>query len=240
MTRLLSHSVKTDKGVKTHGIGTAVMYLAPAWLSGKNTCAMHTKECAAVCLHDSGMLGFRQAQAAQLARTEIFWTARADFLAMLEREIATHVKQCARLGLKPAVRLNGTSDIRWERIAPDLLETFSAIPFYDYTKLPNRRDLPPNYTLTYSLSETELSWSHHLRALEEMNTAVVLAGCGSSRYPKPFPKTWNGRRVIDGDLHDVRYLDRPSHGAYVALRPKGKATKVTVGGFVKDAWTSYI
>lgn len=238
--KLLSHSVKTDKGVKTHGIGTAVMYLAPAGLSGKNVCPMSTAECRAVCLHDSGMLGFKQSQAAQLARTEMFWTARDDFLVQLEREIWTHLRQCTRLGLAPAVRLNGTSDIRWERMAPGLFETFAAVPFYDYTKLPNRRDLPSNYTLTYSLSETDKSWAHHLRALESHNVAVVLAGCGSSRYPQPFPKTWSGRPVIDGDLHDVRYLDKPARGAYVALRPKGKATKAVVGGFIKDAWTSYL
>ncbi len=238
--KLLSHSVKTDKGVKTHGIGTAVMYLAPAGLSGRNVCPMSTSECRAVCLHDSGMLGFKKAQAAQLARTEMFWQDRATFVETLEREIHSHVKQCARLGLSPAVRLNGTSDIRWERIAPGLLEMFAEVPFYDYTKLPNRRALPSNYTLTYSLSETARSWTHHQTALEHSNVAVVLAGCGSSRYPKPFPLEWCGRPVIDGDLHDVRYLDRPAIGAYVALRPKGRASKAVVGGFVKDAFASYV
>ncbi len=237
--RLLSHSVKTDKGVKTHGIGTAVMYLAPGNLSGREVCPMRT-ECFDFCLHDSGMLGFAKSQAAQLARTAMFWDDRAAFVAQLEREIAAHVRQCHRLGLAPAVRLNGTSDIRWERMAPSLFDTFANVPFYDYTKLPNRRDLPSNYTLTFSLSETERSWDHHALALDSMNVAVVLAGCGSSRYPKPFPREWNGRRVIDGDLHDVRFLDAPLAGAYVALRPKGRATKAEVGGFVRDAYASFI
>jgi hypothetical protein len=201
---------------------------------------MSSEGCRAVCLHDSGMLGFKKSQAAQLARTELFWQDRATFVATLEREIHSHVKQCTRLGLSPAVRLNGTSDIRWERIAPSLFDTFAGVPFYDYTKLPNRRDLPSNYTLTFSLSETDRSWTHHELALGSMNVAVVLAGCGSSRYPKPFPATWNGRRVIDGDLHDVRYLDSPAVGAYVALRPKGRASKAEVGGFVKDAFASYV
>ncbi len=238
--RLLSHSVKTDKGVVKHGVGTAVMYLAPAGLSGRNVCPMSTVECRAVCLHDSGMLGFKKSQAAQLARTELFWQDRSGFLSQLEREVSTHVKQCARLGLAPAVRLNGTSDIRWERIAPNLFETFPQVAWYDYTKLPNRRDLPSNYTLTYSLSETARSWDHHLVAIESHNVAVVLAGCGSSRYPRPFPATWNGRKVIDGDLSDVRYLDSPARGAYVALRPKGKALRAEVGGFVKDAYAVFV
>ncbi len=240
MTRLLSHSVKTDKGIKTHRIGTAVMYLAPAWSSGRNVCPMASEQCAAVCLHDSGMLGFRKSQEAQLARTAMFWDDRASFVDQLTREIHSHVRQCERLGLAPAVRLNGTSDIRWERIAPSVFAEFAQVPFYDYTKLPNRKQLPANYSLTFSLSETDKSWAHHLTALDHVNVAVVLAGCGSSRYPKPFPKTWCGRRVIDGDLHDVRYLDRPASGAYVALRPKGKATRAVVGGFVKDAFASYL
>jgi hypothetical protein len=186
------------------------------------------------------MLGFRKSQEAQLARTAMFWEDRAAFVDRLAQEIRSHLRQCARLGLAPAVRLNGTSDIRWERVAPDLFAEFPSVPFYDYTKLPNRRDLPANYSLTFSLSETDQSWVHSQVALDSMNVAVVLAGCGSSRYPKPFPATWQGRRVIDGDLHDVRYLDRPAHGAYVALRPKGKATKAVVGGFVKDAYASYV
>jgi hypothetical protein len=38
------------------------------------------------------------------------------------------------------------------------------------------------------------------------------------------PGYWQGYRVIDGDLHDVRFLD--PRGVVVGLRAKGEAKKV--------------
>ncbi len=231
---LLSDSVKTLKGLKV-GVGTAVMYLAPAGMSGHQICALRTAGCEAACLHDSGMLRFRNAQAAQLKRTWYFFEHRAEFIGMLEREIAAHEAKCRRDGLRPAVRLNGTSDLKWEKLEPELFRTFRRVKFYDYTKVPNRRDLPANYSLTFSLAEGERSWAHHELALESMNVAVVLSGCGSSRWPKPFPKTWHGRKLIDGDTNDVRFADKPRSGAYVGLRPKGRAAR-DESGFVRSAF----
>ncbi len=40
--------------------------------------------------------------------------------------------------LSPAVRLNDTSDLSWERLHPDLFTEFPNIQFYDYTKLYKR------------------------------------------------------------------------------------------------------
>ncbi len=110
---------------------------------------------------------------------------------------------------------------------------FPRVPFYDYTKLTNRRELPANYHLTYSLAEGDVNWRGHLVAFRRgMNCAVVLRGCGISRYPKPFPPTWNGRPLVDGDTSDLRFLD--PRGVYIGLRAKGRAlTDLT--GFVRNA-----
>ncbi len=231
---LLSHSTKTEKGLK-QGVGTAVMYLSPADLSGKNVCPMSTAGCRAACLHDAGMLKFAKSQQAQQKRTAWFHADRLSFRVRLGQEINVHAKACERNGLVPAVRLNGTSDLRWERIYPDLFETYPDVRFYDYTKIPNRRDLPSNYTLTFSLAESSRSWSDHVTALDLYNVAVVLRGCGTSRHPLPFPETWNGRPLIDGDMSDVRFLDDPRSGAYVGLRPKGRALRDD-SGFVRDVF----
>jgi hypothetical protein len=84
--------------------------------------------------------------------------------------------------------------------------------------------------LTFSLAEGDRSWRAHEVALSNgMNVAVVLSGAGDSRYPRPFPKMWNGRRLIDGDRTDLRFLDRPKRGAYVGLRAKGDARKDRTG-----------
>jgi hypothetical protein len=57
------------------------------------------------------------------------------------------------------------------------------------------------------------------------NIAVVF------RSKESIPEFWNGRKVIDGDRDDLRFLD-PSN-VIVALYAKGKAKKDTTG-FVID------
>ena len=46
---------------------------------------------------------------------------------------------------------------------------------------------------------------------------------GSKKHPIPFPATFFGRRVINGDEHDLRHLD--ARNVIVALSPKGAKAK---------------
>jgi hypothetical protein len=116
------------------------------------------------------------------------------------------------------VRLNGTSDILWERESkPPVMDLFPKVRFYDYTKAPLelRKDRPPRYHLTFSrgayTSDTEIA-----RILATgVNVAVVFA--------PSVPKAWKGFRVIDGDKSDLRFLD--PKGVIVGLEAKGKARK---------------
>jgi hypothetical protein len=119
------------------------------------------------------------------------------------------------MGMKPAIRLNGTSDLPW--LAMELAAAFPEVEFYDYTKHPKPwlRTLP-NYHLTFSHS------GHNMQdcseALEHgINVAVVF----TTRRGEALPETWNGFPVIDGDLHDCRFLD--PKGVVVGLRAKGAA-----------------
>lgn len=128
------------------------------------------------------------------------------------------------------MRLNGTSDVAWEKKSGfrDLFERFADVQFYDYTKVASRvvRDgrqvpLPKNYHLTFSLSESNAREAEQVIRSTNVNVAVVFdvrLGRGE-REPDPMPKTWGGRRVIDGDLHDLRFRDPP--GVIVGLRAKG-------------------
>lgn len=234
---------KTVKGEK-RGYRTAILHLAPHTLSGFNVCPSATAGCAAACLNTAGRGGIgltvkdtNPIQDARKRKTLAFFSERDAFVAELESELTRFAKRCKREGFKPCVRLNGTSDIRWENVptatAPSLPEAFPRLQFYDYTKLANRRNLPSNYHLTYSLAEGERNWKGHLAALRNgMGVAVVLRGCGDSTHPKPFPPKWNGRRLVDGDESDLRFLDAPA--VYVGLRAKGRA-KHDVTGFVRDA-----
>ena len=51
-------------------------------------------------------------------------------------------------------------------------------------------------------------------------------------FKDKLPKKFQGRRVIDGDQHDLRFLD-PA-GVIVGLIAKGSAKKAAAGGFVNE------
>jgi hypothetical protein len=39
------------------------------------------------------------------------------------------------------------------------------------------------------------------------------------------PESWRGVHVVDGDAHDLRFLDQHRFGLVVGLRAKGQAKK---------------
>ena len=223
---------KTEKG---NGLGylTAIMHLAPATLAGVgNLCPWASPACIAACLNTAGRGGIikkgettNAIQQARIARSRMFANDRPAFLAKLRKEIQAHVRRAQRHGLKPAVRLNGTSDLPFERIAPEIFAEFPDVRFYDYTKsdkrmLRQRRaDWPANYSLTFSRSETN----------EPASLAVLAAGHNVAVvFQKNLPEYWQGYPIVDGDKHDLRFLD-PVGGFVVGLKAKGKARRDTSG-----------
>ena len=102
-----------------------------------------------------------------------------------------------------------------------MADEFPDVQFYDYTKLPKPElRIRPNYALTFSYSGHNLPDAPDALA-HGVNVAVVFA----VRKGFELPETWNGYRVIDGDLHDLRFLD--PKGVVVGLRAKGRAKKQT-------------
>lgn len=221
-------NTKTAKGAVELKIESLILHLAPARLSGHNMCPMASKGCEAACLNTAGRGQFDSTQLARIAKTQKFVADRNAFTNQLGREIASLVRRCEKNNLFPAVRLNGTSDVRWENepvtvngeAFDNLMLAFPAVQFYDYTKIPNRRNIPANYDLTFSLSES--NDAHAIAALARgLNVAVVF---------DKLPETFSGYRVIDGDLNDFRFLD--DRGVIVGLKAKGKARKDD-SGFVR-------
>ena len=90
-----------------------------------------------------------QIQEARRIRTRAFFQFRIEFMAELAKEIEKAIRLARRYGYVPVFRLNGTSDIRWESVPvlgfPNVMTLFSDVQFYDYTKLPNRKNVPANY-----------------------------------------------------------------------------------------------
>ena len=216
-------NTKTLKGEK-QGYRTYIMHLAPSTLSGYQVCPMASLGCSDACLNLSGMGRFSNVQAARIAKTRHFFEDRPAFMQQLVREVRSAVKSSQKVGLTPVFRLNGTSDIRWEMIPvlgdalptayANIMMMFPQVQFYDYTKIPNRRNVPSNYHLTFSRSET----NHQDVILSQYNVAVVF---------DVLPATYLGRTVIDGTETDLRFLD--PQNVVVGLKANGKAKQDTSG-----------
>ena len=238
MTKLLSINAdaKTIKGNKK-GF-TAIQYLSPYDSSGVNLCAnAKNAKCHVACLVSSGRMVM--AVDARLRRTKLYLTNQAEYFNQLTKEITTFIKKAERKNLTPLVRLNGTSDIRFENIGfysegvyyRNIMERFENVQFYDYTKIPNReksingvQSFPTNYDLTFSYSGAKGFEKFNDRALKEGKRVAVVFD-----KVENIPLTFHGRKVVSGDDSDVRHLDPKN--VIVSLYAKGKAKK-DASGFV--------
>jgi hypothetical protein len=228
-------NAKTIKGQKL-GFLTGILYMAPAAQSGHQVCAMAALAgCEAACLYTAGHGAFSNVQQARIAKTVLYFEDRPAFMALLVKNIQALVKRAAKNGLTPLVRLNGTSDIKWENVPvthegityDNVMAVFPALTFYDYTKHSNRSSLPSNYDLTFSYSGV-LSYQKYVSIAVKagMRIAVVFRTAAS------IPAKFLGMECIGGDDSDVRHSE--PHGVVVALYAKGKAKK-DMTGFVVDS-----
>jgi hypothetical protein len=222
MYKLLTDSnPKTSKSIE-FGYLTAILHLAPHKLSGKNLCPKASKGCIETCLNTAGHGQWDTTQKARVRRSKLFMENPTEFYQLLYADIEKLKRQAEKLGLKPCLRLNGTSDI--PKLALKVARDFPELQVYDYTKILDtlkRSDLPTNYHLTFSRTEDNLA--ECLQALSlGFNVAAVF---------HKLPDTFHGFDVIDGDIHDLRFLD--SKKVIVGLKAKGKARQ-DITGFVAE------
>lgn len=221
--RLLSTAnPKIQKGTKL-GYLSFILHLAPADLSGKETCPKRTAGCTAACLNTAGRGGmFKRGentnviQQARIRKTKMYFNDRANFMKDLEADIKLGIKQAEKLGLKPVFRLNGTSDLSVEKWG--IIEKFPTVQFYDYTKVLGRKVAHlPNYHLTFSAADG--NDADVAKAIANgMNVAMVF---------DKLPAEYAGRPVINADETDLRFLD--PKGVIAGLKAKGRAKKDTTG-----------
>lgn len=224
-------NAKTVKGDGSEYL-TAIMYLTPWKSAGINVCPMAEQaQCIDGCLNSAGLGQMSSVQIGRARKTQWFASDRQGFMVQLVKDLRSFVNYCARRGVHPCVRLNGTSDIRWEliKVAPrsslNIMQMFPMVTFYDYTKIANRRVLTSNYHLTWSYSGASEAYAaqHAIAKANGLNIAVVFRRKGD------IPSSFLGLPTIDGDRDDMRFLD--PKGVVVALYAKGKA-KQDQSGFV--------
>lgn len=227
-------NAKTVKGQK-YGYMTGILYMAPSTISGHNTCPMaKVAGCEHACLYSAGRGAFNSVQQSRISKAQWFFSERQSFMSQLVKDISKLATKADNAGMVPLVRLNGTSDIRWESIPvtiegvtyPNVMSAFPGIQFYDYTKISNRKNVPSNYDLTFSYSGMPGYQKYVTQAISEgMRIAVVF------RDRQGIPASFLGLECIDGDDSDIRHID--PQGVVVALYAKGNA-KTDQSGFVVD------
>lgn len=231
-----SADAKTVKG-QVHGYLTGILYLAPSDISGVNLCPFaKLAGCEIACLYTAGRGAFSNVQLARIAKTKLFNHDRDAFMASLVYSIKRVIRDALKQGLIPVIRLNGTSDVQFEKIAltvdsidyKNIFEVFPTVQFYDYTKIPTRSDIPANYDLTFSYSGVDTFqhvWQKALKNTELSRFAVVFSN--RDRMPAQFAEM----SVVDGDSTDLRFLDKSN--VIVGLYAKGKAKKDDTGFVVQ-------
>ena len=226
MFKLLSTAnPKIQKGTKM-GYLSFILHLAPADLSGKETCPKRTAGCTAACLNTAGRGGMfkrgentNMIQKARIRKTQYFFNNRAEFMADLVSDINKAIKFAERKGLTPVFRLNGTSDLSWEKYTAaygmNIFELFPNVQFYDYTKVLGRKVKHlTNYHLTFSKADgNDADVAEAL--LQGMSVVAVYDAIPAG--------------VPSADETDLRFLD--PKGVMLGLKAKGRAKK-DYSGFV--------
>jgi hypothetical protein len=240
MKLLSTGNPKILKGTK-QGFNTYILHLAPADVSGYNTCPKATAGCKAACLNTAGRGGmFKKGettnviQEARIRKTKMFYENRDLFMQLVVKDIELGIKQSAKKELVPVFRLNGTSDLSFEKYEvirngvtyENIFAAFPEVQFYDYTKILGRKVKEiKNYHLTFSAADGNDNDVRKAIA-QGYNVATVFG----IKKNSPMPEFYEGRPVFNGDDSDLRFLD--PKGVVVGLYAKGKAKKDT-SGFVK-------
>lgn len=182
-------------------------------------------KCAKTCISMTGNLTLNSSLRSRYLKSWFWRTQPLAFLRLLIHEI----EEICRLTKADKVyfRLNGTSDIWWERyLKMDLM--VADIPklggFNDYTKFSvadrMTTHFPQCYRITFSVDEKpkSLTWAKHWMLLGHGCSIV----CESVKKKKPrnieaLISAYS--EVLDGDLDDARFADPP--GSMILLRNKG-------------------
>lgn len=210
---------------------TYILYLSPYNLNdtGKNVCPFATKGCAAACLNSAGRGKFSNVQLARRRKTNLFFQDPQSFTQQLALDLAKINNKALKENKTIFVRLNGTSDINFEKLLNRYLNItfaqFMGLKFYDYTKDKNKaleystNEKREKYRITYSRSEKDSEQDIKTLLNNGVNVAAVFA--------KELPATYLGYKVINGDETDLRFNDQL--GVIVGLKAKGDGKKDTSG-----------
>lgn len=210
----VAQSAKMEKSLK-NGTMTYCLYLAPSTMSGFNVCP-NSETCKALCLNGSGHNKYEMLHdglntpinMSRIKKTRLLFEHKDIFMKLMIYEIKRWKRRAEKENYEFSVRINGTSDLSplkfKDESGRNILEIFSDVQFYDYTKIASRKKLMDEYKNYF------LVLSYNGRNEEECkewladggNVAVVFFN-----KENKLPKSFMGYDVCDGNLFDMRYLD---------------------------------
>jgi hypothetical protein len=222
---------KTIKSIRdTRSVGdrflTGILYIAPSKEGGVDVCVGSSGCCRIGCLNTAGnpatlqtkiLSRIRKAQELHLT-PELFYTKLKSDILVLDSVAKV-------LGLKTAIRLNGTSDYDFGQDLEEFItqQTAKGIKFYDYTKiLPRYKKYSQSGLIHQTFSRSERNDKQALEVLKNGgNVAYVFYNKSNT-----LPEYYLGFRVVNGDESDLRFLDdalkqHKGEGLIIGLSAKG-------------------
>ena len=243
--------VKLEDG---RGIEAAGLALAPSFQMGKfNTCP-NSASCKDECLGKTSgnyfkvgggkdLSAFEGPRLNSLNKTLGMINEPEAFAVRLHDEIAAKRQEAANNGNLLGVRLNTLSDIN-PRVHQSIIKAFPDVVFYDYTKMAHQ-PVASNHHYTYSstgvtqddVKNPNTNWPRMRRMLEGGQN-VAMAFTDKEHLPETVHDEETGKvyKVVNGDMHDFRPLDRVPEGeAGVIIGLKNKKGFGSVGDAHKDS-----
>jgi len=242
VSSILSSNAKLEKTPQGTPAIVSGISLAPSKRAGvANVCKFATPACIAACvLWFAGRTVTAVVRTAAIARTRLWHFQPAVFYARLHAELAKQQSAADAIGARSFVRLNTASDIEHDGVC----EAFPRTVFYDYSKSVERvlrycaGLLAPNYSLSYSISES--SRFDDVRAIIAAGGNVIAVIDSyywgpSKRYGTlpariVFQSADGSRRFsvecFDADQQDIRTPEFDGRGRCGVLRLKSQSNKV--------------
>tara|TARA_R110000803_G_C11857241_1_gene306673 strand:+ start:43 stop:696 length:654 start_codon:yes stop_codon:yes gene_type:complete len=215
--KLLTSNSKIDKSVKLNPEYEATIL---QMLPGKGVCVNY-KGCIKTCLAFTGFAKiFPSVNKSRQAKKDLYINDRQAFLKQLNHEIGLQVKRANKKGKQAVVRLNGFTDIDWDKEC-NIIERWSnfgpnndSVQFYDYTADANKvlNNTHKNYHLTFS----------HKTGKDSDNTVECMSlfqeGINIAVVENPENREKFGTKSIDGDKSDFRFLDKKGQIVWLSFK----------------------
>ena len=192
--KLLGTNSKIDKSLKVYPeYEASILQLLP----NKHLCVNY-KLCIKTCLAFKGLAKvYPSVIKSRKAKSEYFVNDTDNFIKQLIREIKNQEKRALKKNKKAVVRLNGFTDINYDKYG--IFKLFPNVQFYDYSADYERVLNNNNPNLHYTFSYKGINLKECIELLKN-DVSIAVIDISENQF-------FNDYEVehIDGDKHDFRF-----------------------------------